>query len=405
MSIDVSRRRFLAGSAAVCTAGAVTPLVAPQLAFAASGPAAHTLVLVLLDGGLDGLSALIPAGDRSYGHTRSSTRVREARTLGVDSTFALHPALSPLFDLWTGGLMAAIPAVGTVTRSRSHVLERAVIARGAGGRGGDATGWLARHLVTRAGGAPAVLQGMSSGDQPAPELVGHSGAFHMPDLTEVGIGGWNPAELPAAERALAARYATAPRELAGSAGTAFDALHRLRSSGAATMESRAVYGPDPWSQHLRQVGQVVRADVGLEAAVVNFGGWDTHYAQGGAKGRLADQLDRLARALATFTADLQDNINQLTVVVLSEFGRRVAENRSGGTDHGQGGVAFVVGGGLRGGVHGEWPGLDATSLDRGDVAVATDVRSVLAEVVRGRLGSSALDRVFPNFTPVPVGFT
>ena len=111
-----------------------------------------------------------------------------------------------------------------------------------------------------------------------------------------------------------------------------------------------------------------------------------------------------ARALASFTADVQDQLDAMTVVVLSEFGRRVAENGSGGTDHGRGGLALVLGGGVIGGVHGPWPGLQDDALDNGDVAVATDVRSVLAEVVRGRLGNPAIDQVFPDFTPVPLGF-
>lgn len=141
----------------------------------------------------------------------------------------------------------------------------------------------------------------------------------------------------------------------------------------------------------------------MEAAVVGFGGFDTHSAQGGADGQLAVLLARLARALAAFAADLHDRLNRITVVVLSEFGRRVAENGSGGTDHGSGGVALVLGGGLQGGVHGIWPGLSDDVLDDGDLMVATDTRSVLAEVVRGRLGNTATDRIFPGFTPVPLG--
>ncbi|MGH9275236.1 MAG: DUF1501 domain-containing protein [Acidimicrobiales bacterium] len=399
----MSRRRFLAGTAATCTAGAMAPLIRPGLAFAADGITDHTLVVVTLDGGLDGLSALVPAGDAGYGRARKLTRITDGREIGVDQRFALHPALAPLAELWADGLVAAVPAVGTATRSRSHFAEMAVVAQGTGGGSGDGTGWLARHLLTRAGGA-VTLQGASLGPLHALELAGHHGAFHVPHLTAAGIQGWHPTRQAAAEQSLANAYAAAAPELADPAAVAFDALSRLRSSGAAALPSRATYQADPWADQLRQVAQLIRADLGMEAAVVNFSGWDTHVGQGGSNGQLARLLDRLGRALDAFAADLGDQLNRLTVVVASEFGRRVAENGSGGTDHGSGGLALVLGGGLRGGVHGTWPGLDADALDEGDLAVTTDIRSVLAEVVRGRLGNPAVDQVFPGFTPVPVGF-
>jgi uncharacterized protein (DUF1501 family) len=399
-----SRRRFLAGTAATCTAGAMAPMLRPGLAFAADGVSRHTLVVVTLDGGLDGLSALVPAGDASYGRLRRLTRIVDGQAIGVDRTFALHPALAPLADLWTDGMVAAVPAVGTATRSRSHFAEMAVVAQGTGGSTGDGTGWLARHLLTLAGGRPLTLHGASLGPLHALELAGHRGAFHIPNLGTAGIQGWDSSRLGAAERSLASAYAAAVPELAQPAHVAFDALARLRSSGAVTVPSRAAYQQDEWAEQLRQVAQLIRADVGMDAAVVNFAGWDTHVGQGGADGQLARLLDRLGRALAAFAEDLRDQLGRVTVVVASEFGRRVLENGSGGTDHGSGGLALVLGGGLRGGVHGVWPGLDPDALDQGDVAVATDIRSVLAEVVRGRLGNPAVDQVFPGFTPVPVGF-
>lgn len=404
MTAPFSRRRFLAGSAAACAAGAVAPALRPGLAYAAGGSGDHTLVVVTLDGGLDALSALVPAGDASYGRLRRLTRIGDGQAIGVDRTFALHPSLAPIAELWRDGMVAAVPAVGTATRSRSHFAEMAEVAQGTGGRPGDGTGWLARHLLTQAGGRSITLHGASLGPLHALELAGHHGAFHVPNLAAAGIEGWDPPRQAAAERALAAAYAAAPGALAHPAAVAFDGLNRLRSAGAATVPSRATYPADPWAEQLRQVAQLIRAGVGIDAAVVNFAGWDTHVGQGGADGQLARLLDRLARALAAFAADLSDRLDRLTVVVASEFGRRVVENGSGGTDHGSGGLALVIGKGVRGGVHGVWPGLADDALDQGDVAVTTDIRSVLAEVVRGRLGNGATEQVFPGFTPVPVGF-
>lgn len=399
----ISRRRFLAGGAAACTASTVAPLLRPSMAFAADGASAHTLVLVVLGGGMDGLSALVPAGDPHYGQQRKSTAIPDSRAIGVDPIFALHPSLAPLGDLWRDGRMAAVPALGTVTRSRSHFAEMAVVAGGTGGRGSDGTGWLARHLLTRPGSPPVTLQGVSCGPAPALELAGHGGAFCVPDLNAVGIGGWDPARLPTVETAISRTYAAADPSLSIPAASAFDAVARLRSVAAAPTSSQASYDDDPWSTQLREVGRLMRAGVGMEAAVVNFDGWDTHAAQGGSSGQLATLLGRLARALATFVTDVHDRLDRVTIVVLSEFGRRVAENGSGGTDHGRGGVGFVLGGGVRGGVHGTWPGLDPAALDEGDVAVTTDVRSLLAEIVRGPLQNPAISQVFPDFTPTSLG--
>jgi len=402
--MTISRRRFLAGASAACAGGVASPFLRPTLALAADGQAAHTLVVAVLDGGLDGLSALVPVGDPAYAQHRKATRVPAERTIGVDPGFALHPGLAPIADLWVDGLVAAVPAVGTASQSRSHFAERSVVAAGTGGGSSDGSGWLARHLLTRAGGAAVTLQGVSVGTLPALELAGHSGAFHVPDLAATGVAGWDPSRLPAAEAGLAAAYAAAPPDLAAPAAVAFDALERVRSSGAATLPSVTDYPTDQWSTQLRQVAQLVRADIGVEAAVVSFDGWDTHRDQGGPGGQLAGLLERLGRALASFARDLDDRLDRVTIVVVSEFGRRVLENGSGGTDHGRGGLALVLGRGIRGGVHGPWPGLDDATLVEGDLPVATDVRSVLAEVVRFRLGNPAIDQVFPDFTPAPVGF-
>lgn len=400
MTPSLTRRGFLAGSA---TAGvlAATGALQPRLAFAADGAADHSLVVVLLEGGLDSVSAMPPLGDPAYGRGRVSTLVRRGHPLGADGMFVLHPALSPLTELWADGLMAAIPAVGNPTRSRSHFAEAAVAASGTGGRS-TSTGWLARHLLSSAGGVPVLLDGMSFGTSPAQELTGHGGAFHLVDATSADLRGWDATQQPAVTAALAAAYGAASPALAEPAAAAFDALERLSAVLGAAAPSNDAYPQDRGSVQLEGVARLIRGNLGLRAAVVGFSGFDTHAGQGGEDGRLAVLLDRLARALAAFVADLHDRMDRVTVVVLSEFGRRAHENGSGGTDHGWGGLSFVLGGGLRGGVHGAWPGLGAA--ERGEIAVATDTRSVLAEVVRGRLGNPAVDGVFPQFAPVPVGF-
>lgn len=401
MTILVSRRSFLGGVGGACAAGIASPLLRPQLALAADGVTDHTLVVVVLGGGLDGISALVPAGDPDYARQRRSTLIPSEQLLAVDDMFGLHPSLHPIHDLWIEGLVAAIPAVGTSTTTRSHFSELATIAAGTSGQSSDGSGWLARHLRSQAGGVDAVLAGTSMGPVPALELQGHAGAFHVRDLFTVGLDGWTSSDRTRAEASLASAYRAAAPELASAAATAFDAMSRLRSIDPASVQPPTSGGT--WAWQLAQVAAMVRADVGVAAAVVQLPGWDTHRAQGGPTGQLAGQLGDLAFALDRLATDLADRLDRVTIVVLSEFGRRVIENDSGGTDHGRGGLALVIGGGIHGGVHGTWPSLAGDALDQGDVAVATDIRSVLAEVVQRRLGNDALDVVFPGFTPAPVG--
>jgi uncharacterized protein (DUF1501 family) len=394
---SLSRRRFLACSAAACGAGALAPLLRPGIAVAEE--ATHTLVVVSLDGGLDGISALVPAGDPDYARRRRWTRIDAGRVRGIDATFGLHPSLGPLVDLWQAGLVAAVPAIGSLTGTRSHFYEMSVVADGMGGVVGDGSGWLARHLRSLPTGG--TLRGVATGAVPSPELVSDPLSFWVRDLHTLGVGSWQGQ--PQVPQALADVYAAASPPLAGAAAVAFEAVQLVSSSGAADQVTAVGYPNDPFGAQLRSVAQLLRAGIGVEAATVRFDGFDTHSNQGGESGRLAAQLDTLARGLWSFANDLRDRLDRVTVVVLSEFGRRVDENGSAGTDHGRGGLAFVLGSGISSGIHGTWPGLADDRLDQGDLRVTTDVRSLLAEIVAGRAGNPALDVVFPGFTPAAVG--
>jgi len=164
----------------------------------------------------------------------------------------------------------------------------------------------------------------------------------------------------------------------------------------------ALYPESDFGMGLRQVAALVRAEVGLEVAAIDLGGWDTHFAQGGTEGLMAGLLSDLSRGLAALHTDLLDDLQGLTVVVMTEFGRRAAENASLGTDHGHGGAMFVLGGGVEGGkVHAQWPGLERGQLfGPGDLAVTIDYRDVLAEICLRRLNNQALGAVFPDYSPV-----
>ncbi len=396
MTAGLSRRGFLAGTAALVGAGGRV-----QVALGAQG-GGHTVVLVELDGGLDGLSAVVPAGDRAYYDRRPRTAVPDDRVLPLDGRFGLHPALGALHALWQQGMLAVVPAVGSPGGTRSHFTEQSLLARCVPLGSGEPTGWLARHLHSR---PAATLRGVAMSAAPSPMLAGDELSLSIADLRGAAPRVADGPERSKVETALRGAYTDGSTWSSASAVGA-EALRLLRDTDADSLAPRAgSYGEDVWSLHLRQVAQLLHAGIPVEAAVVRLEGWDTHFAMGAWNdGRLTTLLRSLGTALGAFAADVSDLLDRMTIVVVSEFGRRLAENASGGTDHGHGGIALVLGGGILGGVHGPWPGLADAALDQGDVAAATDVRSVFATVVARRLGNPDLGAVFPGWSGPLLGF-
>ena len=394
--MTLSRRGFLAG-----TAAAAAGIGRAEIALAAPDDAAHSLVVVNLDGGLDGLSAVVPVDESAYFDQRPTVAVPANRTLPLDGGFGLNPALGFLHPLWQEGILAIVPAVGSLGGSRSHFAEQSLLCRGVGPGNADPNGWITRHLRSRPGSRAVSLRGVAISAGAAPMLAGDEYALSVADL-----GAAEPRVAEGADRqlmasALASSYGTTTPALTWAAAAGADALRRLRETDPAAIPARggAAYPDDPWARSLRQIAQLLHAGLGVEAATVTFTGWDTHQSMGRwSDGQLANLLARLGAAIGTFVADVSDMLDRLTIVVVSEFGRRLVENSSGGTDHGHGGVALVLGRGVNGGIHGTWPGLDPGALDRGDVAATTDVRSVLGAVVARRLGNPALDAVFPGWS-------
>jgi uncharacterized protein (DUF1501 family) len=206
-----------------------------------------------------------------------------------------------------------------------------------------------------------------------------------------------------AARRIEALYRTGSADpVRGSGGELFEALRVLKAADPQRYRPApaAQYPTSPLGQRLRQIAQLIKADVGLEVAFADVGGWDTHVNQGAATGQLALRLGDFAQAIAALVADLDDRMDDVVLLTMSEFGRTVRQNGTGGTDHGHAGALFVIGGGVQGGrVHGRWPGLAREQLHEGrDVAMTTDMRTVFAEVLATHLGATRLDAVFPGFT-------
>ena len=412
----LSRRTLLrtatAAGALGLVASAVGESVTTRYAFAdtlptSSATTSDVLVVLSLRGGFDGLGAVVPVGDPDYAGLRPNLGLDTGSLLPLTGIFGLHPGLAPLLPLWRSGKLAAVHAVGQAEASRSHFTAMAELERAAPGTS-VRTGWLDRTLGLRAPGT--VFQATQVGSSRASgALAGPGPELTMTSIADVDLWGAGDAQQRALwTTALGRLHATAPAGLRKAASGAVQAV-RTAATISATKDqpaNGAVY-PDgsELARALRDVARMIRAKVGLQVACVEFGDWDMHEGMGTPDdGRLHDHLDELARCLAAFATDLGPLLDDLTLVTLSEFGRRAGENGSGGTDHGHGNAVLLLGGGVVGGtVHGRWPGLADDDLVDGDLAGATDYRQLLAEVLTARCGVASVSSVFPGLAPAPLG--
>jgi len=341
----------------------------------------QTLVVLFLRGGADGLDLVPPVGDDDYHRARPTLAVRARDAIRLDDRFGLHPELAELEPLFRDGLLAVIHAVGSDDATRSHFSAQDLAEQGAPSAAG---GWVGRWLRRRGGDGP--LAAVAIGPALAESLRGAPAASTLRSLADL-CGAAQGLHGP-----LAGLYAADPL-LAQSAHDAVAAAHRL--AGLRTRPAAGADYPsdDPCGPGLADIAALIKAEVGLRAACLDLAGWDSHFVQATV---LASRRRTLARGLAAFARDLGPRLATTSVVVMSEFGRRVGENASRGTDHGRGGVAFVLGGGTPGGLHCRWPGLAHSVLDGpGDLPMVHHLRDVIAPVLR-RHGEEDPAAVFPG---------
>ena len=417
---QISRRGFLSRIGALGVVGvskSLFPSWMPRLAFNAQAGQSNgdVLVAIFLRGGIDGLSAIVPFGEgANYYDNRPTTAVAEPGSsenaaVDLNGFFGLHPSLASLKDIYDAGSLGIVHATGSIDPSRSHFDQMQFMELGTPGVKTTANGWIGRHLETTAERNDSPFRAVGMGAMLPNSLRGGATPLALRSIGEFHLQG-RASELQAAEKALSALYGTeSPTDMLGSqARSVFQTVDLLKSINAAgyTPENDAVYPQDEegFGLGLQQIAQLIKADVGLEVATLDLGGWDTHENQGTNDGFFADHLRVMGQALSAFYADLGDRMRNVTVVTMSEFGRRVQENASSGTDHGHGNFMLVMGGGVQGGqVYGDWPTLAPDALNDGDLQITTDYRDVLAEIVGNRLGNPALDQVFPNFSMTPLG--
>lgn len=403
-------------AAAISHPGAYWPAWMPRLAFAGpqQAPRGDTLLVVFLRGAADVLNLVVPHGEAAYYALRPTlaiprpddARARpDERAVDLDGFFGLHPALRPLLPAWQAGSLAVVHACGAPDESRSHFRAMELMERGVDDERGPASGWIGRHLATLDTGNPSPIRAIGLGQMPQRSLTGSVPVSALRSITDFHLS-----SSPQAARQMQAaldRLYTDDAALSAAGAQTLALLTSLQQLDPAQYRPAggAAYPETDFGFGLRQVAMLIKAEVGLEVAAIDLGGWDTHFAQGGSQGLMAGLLAELAQGLAAFHADLHEQHNQLSVVVMSEFGRRVKENGSLGTDHGHGSLMLLLGGNLRGGqVHGQWPGLaEGQLVGPGDLAATTDYRSVLAELCASRLNNPAAGEIFPGFTPLPVG--
>jgi uncharacterized protein (DUF1501 family) len=395
-ALRFSRRALLAG------AGGFGACFLPSGLSVAAEPKAETPVLlcVFLRGAADGLNIVVPHADPEYYRLRRAIAVPrpgEPRgAIDLDGRFGLHPRLEPLKAAFDAKQLAIIHAVGSPHPTRSHFEAQDYMQTAAVGDASAARGWLAGYLSSRSV-EDAALRAVAISSLSPLALRGYRDALVAENLRDFRLSasdGLGPV-LASGFRRLYAADAARPAERAGRR-----ALDASQLVARVLGKRRTSPGYQRDTQDFADVAKLIKADIGLTAAWIDLGGWDTHRQQGSTEnGDLPRRLEHLGRALAAFRADLADSFERVVVLVMSEFGRTARENGTGGTDHGHGNVMLVLGGKVQGGrVLGEFPGLAREHLFEGrDVPVTTDFRDVLGELCERHLQMPDAAGLFPGF--------
>jgi uncharacterized protein (DUF1501 family) len=397
----ITRRIFLRNTALTVVGTAAVPAFLRRAALGAVEPGARTkrLVVIFQRGAADGLNIVVPHGEQAYYAMRPSISIPQGSVIDLDGFFGLHPSLSALQPIWNQKHLAIVHAAGSPDPTRSHFDAQDFMESGTPGLKATEDGWLNRTL--RGMPSNAAFRAVAMGPSLPRILSGEEPAVAINNLNDFGIGGGNPKASPL-QNSFEAMYAgSVDAVLHGSAQETFEAVKMLKSANPAqyTPLAGANYPKGRFGDSLKQLAQLIKANLGVQVAFADIGGWDHHVNEGNTEGQLANVLREFSQSLGAFWIDLGDLAEDTVVVTMSEFGRTARENGNRGTDHGHANVMFVLGGPVRGGrVYGRWPGLEPPQLYEGrDLALTTDFRQVIGEAVYHHLGNRDLGEVFPGF--------
>ncbi len=375
-------------------------------------PAPHTVVCLFLRGGADTLNMFVPYADDEYYRKRPTLGIAAPKkngndnALDLDGHYALNPRMKRLLPTFKEGRLAVVQGVGTDNPSGSHFECQDQMEHGdqfgktAGG------GWLGRHLRSHIGDRATSLSAISIGSTMPESLRGAPAASVLESLEDLELK-TRSGKSETVARVLSRLYGNDATLLGKQGSETVDLLKRVRDirEKKYAPESGADYPDEKLANGLKEVARLIKADVGLEVACVDYGGWDTHFFQGGLSSSHGNKSEILANSLAAFDHDLKASRERVTIIVITEFGRRLYENASFGTDHGRGFAMMVLGGKIKGGVvHGPWPSMkEETSEGPGGLKITYDYRAVLGEILEGVTGNTNMDSVFPGVNKSEIG--
>ena len=399
----MTRRVFLKnGSAALVSLG-FTPVFIARAAEAAQARQ-KILIAIFQRGAVDGLNMVVPFGERAYYASRPSIAIPrpggDGGALDLDGFFGLHPRMESLMPWFKNGNLAIVHACGSPDETRSHFDAQDYMESGTPGNKGTRDGWMNRYLHAKEHEQKSTPFRAVALTQALPRsLQGTSPALAIGQLGQFGVRAGQDTDMMTS--AFASQYQQAADAMLGATGReAFDAIKMLKDANPAgyAPANGAEYPRSGFGDAMRQIAQIVKANLGLEVAFAELGNWDHHANEGSSTGQIANRLDDFANGIAAFARDLGDRMADVVLVTMSEFGRTVKENGNRGTDHGHGNAMLIIGGDVKGGkVYGRWPGLETGQLYEGrDLAITTDFRDVFAECVTSHLGARDISQIFPG---------
>ncbi|MGA7379730.1 MAG: DUF1501 domain-containing protein [Terriglobales bacterium] len=400
--MSITRRIFLRNSALAVVGTAAIPSFLTRAAYGAveSGTRNKRLVVIFQRGAADGLNIVVPHGEPAYYSMRPSINIPRNSVMDLDGFFGLHPSLAPFQPLWNQRHLAIVHAAGSPDTTRSHFDAQDYMESGTPGVKATDDGWLNRclHALPSPGDSSA-FRAIAMGPSLPRILSGSERALAVNNVNDFGVGGRNGNVTANTFEAMYAQ--SVDSVLHGTGQETFDAVKMLKSADPSKYKPAvgADYPKGRFGDGLKQLAQLIKANLGVQVAFADIAGWDHHVNEGSTQGQIANVLGEFSQSLAAFWVDLGDLAEDTVVVTMSEFGRTARENGNRGTDHGHANVMFVMGGPVKGGkVYGRWPGLDQSQLYEGrDLALTTDFRQVLGEAVYSHLGNKSLNEVFPGF--------
>ena len=390
----------------------VAPTFLHQFANAAALPTTDgygrkkILITIFQRGAVDGLNMVVPHGESEYYNLRSSIAVQKPNqadgAVDLDGYFGLHPSLKPFESFWKNKQLAVVHSVGSPDNTRSHFDAQDYMESATPGVKSTKDGWLNRVLQTEIEKDASPFRAVALNPQIPRSLMGRAPTIAMNNLADFAINAG--AFTNSVQGGFEGIWQQKANDSLGDTGKeTFEAVNFLKKANPAQYKAAngAIYPNSQFGRSLLQIAQLIKANVGLEVAFAEIGGWDTHSNQGNSRGQLANNLRDFGQSIAALAADLGKQMDDVVILTMSEFGRTARENGTRGTDHGHGNAMFILGNSVKGGkVYGDWKGLKNDRLNEGrDLAVTTDFRDVFGEISYKHLGNRSLDKVFPGFTP------